>query len=343
MRSIPSPTYVDGILWGKVIDDKAFNVRLQIDGGYDAYSVDNNRELYTSLKHDGLIKRDPMAFSRSPNGTCKVLAGHLRTAMMRAIREEEIARRAANGEPESPDTLPFATIHGLVYDGLSLEQETLIMADHVMRKDLTEPERAKEIGEFLRRFPVSEVKASIHFGLEKSKLQRLKMRYLMPTVYAEFIKERDRAYKGAYYKVDQKTLTALYSAFLIDQAAGNGWREEGPAFRAAWSKFVADNDIFKGTAAKADDPRKDADTCDGMITAIVTTHGDNPEILAIRDTIRWASGRPDDDGQPVNLNRVIETIAEYCDGLRAKAAPAPAPADAPADAPKKTTRKMKAK
>jgi hypothetical protein len=319
IAKLPLPETVDAIAWEDVYSDHEFNVRDKDD----AYTFDANKDLYESLRVNGLIKRDLMAFSYQETGEnagkLLVLAGNLRHAMMGLIRESEIERRLRENEPVEPESLPFAHIHGLVYRGLTREQETLVMADHALKKDLNEYERCKEIGEFLHKFPMADGKAAIHFGMNKSQIQRYRMRYAMPTVMAEFKVEKSKDKDKPYVKVGQEDLTALYTAIMIDRDGGAKFREEGPNFKAAWAKLRENPDVFKKSGQKAannTDPRQDSDVLSKMVTSVKATYGDTPEIIAIRDALRWASGLLNDDGTPVVLNKVMEDIKVYCDGLR---------------------------
>lgn len=307
LQAIPHPVYNGSIPFGMVYSDKEFNVRDDA-----SYAADDNAELFKSLKEKGLEHRgDMMAFHLESDGRFKVLVGHLRSAMMANVRGEEIKRRADENLPADPDTLPFATIFGLVYSGLSAGQQTAIMADHIGRKDLNEFEKCKEIGEMIEQNGLTDLQASTHFGIDKNKVSRYRMRWAMPTVMAEFRKEK--AGKGStvpYISVGQKQLTALYAAYLKDKEAGCKHRQEGPNFRAAWEMVKADATAFKTPAPKGPES-KERDTIVSQMSGLAV-YGDGPELDLVKNVMEWTAG------SDVRLDVALQGLVSLCNGYREK-------------------------
>ena len=312
LAKISPPEWADAISWDSIIADHKFNVRDEA-----SYAFDENKPLYFSLKENGLEVRggDNMSFSLRADGTYLTLTGHVRHAMMGIIRNEEIARRKESGEPAESHTLPFATVFGLVFKGLSHEQEIALMADHTMKKGLTEFELCKEVGEFMEAYKLTDAKASVKFGIEKNKVARMRMRYAMPTGFAEYRKEKGKAKDVSFVAVGQVALNNLYTAYLADRAAGCGHREEGANFKKLWAIHVANPEAFrtpKSVAAKS----RDLEAIETQAKSLAATFGNNPEIVAIRDILGWTMNE-ERDGKPVNLQTAIESLQVYVSTLRA--------------------------
>jgi hypothetical protein len=210
--------------------------------------------------------------------------------------------------------LPFAFIFGLVFEGLSREQEIALMADHTMKKGLNEFELCKEIGEFIEAFGLTDAKAAIKFGIDKNKISRMRMRYAMPTVFTEYRKEKGKDKNVPFVTIGQKQLEALYTAFLADRGAGCGYREEGMNFRAAWKIIIDNPGAFKEPKA-AKTTTRDLDAVNGQKSSLVATFGDNPEILAVLDILGWV-GNEERDGKPVNFQTAVASLADYVGKLR---------------------------
>lgn len=228
MSDLPAQTWKDDIPWEHMEIDY-FNIAC----------VD--QELQNTLKTSGRVPFDPMVFSSRRDGSFRVLAGHLRAATMKAIRQAETERRKKEKLSTDPADLPFAVVSGTTYEDLTAKQECLVVAHHGILGGPAKPERARMIGEFIHRFGVTLDDASTCFGIGKSTIQRLQYIYVMPTVYKEYVKEHAEGLGSPYYKVGQEALTKLYRMLRVDQIAGAGYREEGPAFRKAWLDFVENN------------------------------------------------------------------------------------------------------
>ena len=306
LAAIPDPTFMDGLSWDSVFADRAFNVRFD-----EAYDFKNNQELFASLRENGLQTRggDNMSFSEQRDGTYKVISGNLRYAMMASIRNKVSEERNAIGEPtDEGHPLPFETIKGLVFKGLSYEQELDLMADHTMKKGLNEAELAKEIGELTHHHGLTDAKAAVKFGLDKNKIARLRMTYAMPTVFAEFRKEKGKDKSQAFVKVGQVQRQTLYTAYLADVAAGNAFRVEGPNFRRAWTEFLK-NPVAAPTDVKV--KSKDKDVIDGQRKSLAATFGNNPEVALVADILAWTSNEPG-----TNLNTSMEALIDLIQTLR---------------------------
>ena len=313
LAKIPAPNWMESIEFDRIVADKKFNVRDDA-----SYAFAENKALYASLKANGLEVRggDNMSFSVRPDGSVKVLTGHLRHAMMEIIRAETVKARLESSEPSESHTLPFATIFGLAFSGLSAEQELALMADHTMRKGLTEFELCKEIGEFMEAYKLTDAKASVKFGIEKNKVARMRMRYAMPTVFAEYRKEKGKDKSVAFVAVGQVALNNLYTAYLADQSAGCGYREEGANFRKLWALHIANPDALKSSKPSKPTARE-FETIETQAKGLSATFGNNPEIVAIRDILGWTMGE-ERDGKPVNLQTAIESLQTYVNTLRSE-------------------------
>ena len=310
LAKIPAPTFVDSIPWDLVYSDRDFNVRDD-----DSYSYKENEALYHSLMDRGLEMRgsDNISFSLQPDGRYLIIGGNLRYAMMQHGRTEVARLRAESGEPTTSDNpLPFETLFGLVFKGLTREQETDLMADHTMKKGLNEFELCKEIGETCHRLNLTDEKAAIKFGLKKSSINRLRARYCMPTVLAEYRKEKSKD-DIPFIKVGQKALTRLYSCYIADQKAGCTFRQEGLNFKAAWEEHKRNPDAIgdKGSKPKG----LDRDTILSQAKSFPATFGNNPEIQAASDILAWAANEPR-DGKPVPLQTVLSDLSDYIGKIR---------------------------
>jgi hypothetical protein len=307
LAAIPDPVYDGSIPFEITYSDHDFNVR-----DAESYGFSANKTLYQSLKENGLQKRgDTMSFSVQADGRLKVLVGNLRHNMMSIIRKEakELAERDGRELPD--DQLPFARIFGLVYRHLSPSQEVALMADHIMRKSLNEFEMAKEIGELMERTSMTDARASVHFGMDKNKVRRLRMRYSMPTVLAEYRKEKSKDKDVAFVKVGNEQLDALYTAYLSDRDAGCDHREEGVNFKRAWAIVLSNPDAFKRASQdkppESLEPKKITD----QAASLGTNFGNTPEMECLARGLRWASG--DDE---VRLDEAASDLKAYCDALR---------------------------
>jgi hypothetical protein len=314
LRAIPDPAWNPSIPWDATYSDVNLNTR---EG--EKYDVKGNLGTYTSLLTTGLEKRaDPMMFDLTADGRFLVLVGHIRFAMMAHIRAEVLAGRITivGGQTVGPDNLPFGTIFGLVYPELTDGQRLAIIADHIGRKDLTEYQRCKEIATLQHGNGLTDKATGVHFGVDHNKVARYRMRYAMPTVYAEFKKETDKDYDGPFVKVKQQQLTATHTAYLDDRDAGNGYREEGPAFRRVWTEIIANPEAFiKKTPKGTDGPEPVArQTLINQADGSAAGFGDGFEIQAIADTLRFAAG------EDVNLNTIRQTARDSADSLRADVA-----------------------
>lgn len=313
LATIPDPIFRSDIPFVNVWQSKKLNVRDDESYGYAA-----NKGLHDSLKEFGLQKRNPMmSFSLQADKSFLVISGNLRSDRMRAINEETTEQRTKAGLTTTAGDLPFNVIHGLVWTGLSPDQEKALIADDQVSKALNEFEIARAIGEFWEVNPkMTDARASIFFGMDKNKVRRLRMRYSMPTVFAEFRKEKSKS-DAPFVKVGNVALDALYTAYLADIDAGNNFRQEGPNFNLAWTTLLAKPDAFSKREEKIEDPSKDRDVVENQSKGSVAAFGDTPEIQAIANALLWTIGANGSDGQPVNLNNVQAGIKAYCDGLRA--------------------------
>jgi hypothetical protein len=312
LAKIPAPKFVEGINWSLVYSDRGFNVR--DDSSYD---YKENEALYHSLMDRGLEMRgsDNMSYSLQPDGRYLIIGGNIRYAMMLHGRNETVKARQASGEPTTDDNpLPFENLFGLVFEGLSRDQETDLMADHLMKKGLNEFELCKEIGESCHRLKLTDEKAAIKFGLKKSSIGRLRMRYNMPTVLSEYRKEKSKD-DIPFVKVGQKALTHLYSCYYADQQSGCPFRTEGVNFRLAWNEHLRNPE---STGTKPEKPKgQDRDTILNQAKSLAGTFGNNPEIQASGDILAWAANETR-DGKPVALQSVLMALRDYCDKLRSE-------------------------
>lgn len=312
LAAIPAPRWDESIPINITYSDHDFNVR--DEESYD----DDSMGLEASLRECGLQKRgDSMVFHIEPSGKWKVLVGNVRLFKMLKIRTETIAERIKAGTFVGDDdpTLPFTTIFGLVYEGLTEGQQTSIMADHIGRKELNEYERCKEIGEFIHANKLTDEHAATHFGIDRNKITRYRMRWSMPTVMAEFKKQIRPNNAEPFIAVGQKDLTALYSAYMTDQRSNFPYRVEGPIFRTAWAKLQADPKAFRDPKNKpepAPTTKAKKDLYD-QIDASIPAFGDTPELAAINDALRFAAGEP-----TVNLATVRENLRDMVASLRAE-------------------------
>lgn len=314
LATIPEPIWDSAIPFETTFVDRVFNAR---DEASDTYEFERNKSLYFSLKEKGLEKRgDTLCFHFEPDPVTglmrrKTLVGNIRWSMMDLIRRQEIKRRAEANEPASPETLPFHHIFGLVYTGLTHGQQVALMADHIGRKGLNEYELCKEIGEVIEHNALTDAQASVHFGMDKNKVRRYRMRWALPTVMAEFRKEKaGKDSKEAYISIGQKQLDALHSAYLTDRESGNKHRQEGPAFRIAWEKIISDPEAFKTPTPKPTGPEsKDRSQLINQASVGIATFGSGWQNVAINDTLRYAAG------EDVSLNIVRQTAKDEADRL----------------------------
>lgn len=311
LAKIPDPVFVGSIPWNLVYSDRTFNVRDD-----ESYSFETNEELYRSLMDRGLETKgsDNMSFSMQADGRYLVIGGNLRYAMMELGRKETAKIRKDSGIPtDDSNPLPFETIFGIVFNGLTRDQETDLMADHTMKKGLNEFELCKEIGEACYRLKLTDEKAAIKYGIKKSSLARLRMRYNMPTVLAEYRKEKDKKNTSPFVKVGQTALTHLYTCYYSDQQAGNAFRQEGINFKLAWTEHLKNPEStgIKGTKPKG----QDRDAIVNQMKSFPGTFGNNPEISAVCDVLAWAS-QEDRDGKIPNVQSAVTALKDYCDSLR---------------------------
>lgn len=308
LATIPDPVYTVGIAFDDVYSDKNFNVR-----DVDSYDYAGNEMLFHSLEEKGLEKRgDPMSFHFT-NGKYKTLVGNRRYWTMKTLREREITRRKDAGEDANPGTLPFATVFGLVYTGLTPGQEIHLMCDHIGRKELNEWELCKEVGEMIHHNGLTDKAASTHFGMDANKIARYRMRYAMPPVLAEFKEEKIGGGKKPFVRVGQKALTALYTAYLTDKQAGCGFRETGVNFRQVWEKVKAGDFDQQVAPAKGPATQK-RDVIVNQISGIAT-YGDGPELVHAKEILEWSAGT---DG--AKLNTALQGLTDLCQGLRSSLA-----------------------
>lgn len=304
LAKIAPPVYMSSIKFADTYVDLAGNFR-DVDT-YDFKDDEENRKLYHSLKSEGFgVRGDQMNFSLQGDGRLKVLNGNRRWVFMDVLNREELKRREETGE-NIGDPLPFETIFGLVFSGLTIDEETAIMADHTGRKGLNEAELAKSIARYRECYNMTVATLAIRFGKDRNKVNRLLMRHAMPTVYREFLKECRKKEGETYVTVGQKALEPLYSAYLLDQRAGFAYREEGPNFRTAWAKFLAnpENEEKKVKSIESKNIVEQA-------TGLAAHFSDSPEIQAVKDVLLWASGNPD-----INLIKTIERLADLVSKLR---------------------------
>jgi hypothetical protein len=312
LARIPDPVFTSNIPWEKTYSDRAFNVRDE-----ESYTFEENETLYRSLMDRGLETRgsDNMSFSLQSDGRYLVIGGNLRWAMMDLGRKETARIATESNRPiDDSNPLPFATIFGIVFSGLTREQETDLMADHTMKKGLNEFELCKEIGEACHRLKLTDEKAAIKYGLKKSSIARLRMRYNMPTVLKEYRKEKDRKNTLPYVKVGQKMLTHLYTCYYSDQQAGCSFRQEGVNFRLAWDEYLRNPESAGPMTAKP--KSQDRDTIVSQLKSLSGAFGNNPEIVAVRDILAWA-GQEDTDGKIPSLQAAVMALKDLCEGLRA--------------------------
>ena len=234
--------------------------------------------------------------------------------MMSYGRQETQRLRAESGEPTTEENpLPFETLFGLVFSGLSREQETDLMADHTMKKGLNEFELCKEIGEACYRLKLTDEKAAIKYGIKKSSISRLRMRYSMPTVLAEYRKEKAKGDTMPYVKVGQKALTHLYTCYYADQQAGCAFREEGANFKLAWKEHLQNPE---STGVKAEKPKgQDRDAILNQVKSFPATFGTHPEVDAACDILKWAANE-EHEGKSLNVQSIMLRLRDYCDSLR---------------------------
>lgn len=285
LAAMPVPEMTIDIPWDMAYSDREFNVRDD-----SSYSKENNLALYASLRDRGLEMRagDNMAFSLQENGRYKVIAGHLRHTVMGYVRADILAENATL-PADKQKAVPFNTIFGMVFAGLSYDQETALMADHIMKKDLNEFERVKEIGAFLEASGLTDAKGSIKFGLNRNMITRARYMYNMPTVLGEYRKEKAKDGRP-YVKVSQLALTNLWSAYLADREAGALPRQEGPNFRRVWDQVAADPATFNAGKKEEKILGKDRETLLSQAKSLGTTFGNTPEVKATEQVIRWAAG-----------------------------------------------------
>jgi hypothetical protein len=308
LAKIPQPTFVDSILWDLVYSDWKFNVRDD-----ESYSLKENETLYRSLMDRGLETRggDNLSFSLQSNGRYLTLSGNLRMEMMRIGREEITQWNLANPNAQKP--MPFENLFGLVFTGLTRDQEVSLMADHTMRKGLNEFELCKEVAETCYHAKLTDEKAAIKFGLKKSAISRMRMRYAMPTVFAEYRKEKGKDKNVPFVKVGQVALTRLYSCYLADQEAGCPFRTEGMNFKLAWKEHLL-NPESTGKKPETVKPME-REKIVNAAKSFPATFGNNPEIQATIEILQW-SANEDRDGKPINVQTAVEKLKEYCDSLR---------------------------
>lgn len=316
LATIPNPVFTADIPWDSVVADRTFNYRDD-----ENYRFESNRELYDSLAQNGLQKRgDMMAFSIMPNGKLKILVGHLRHAMMTLHRNNVAAEREKdNVVTDDVNPLPHQLLFGLVYSGLTLEQEHAIAADHTGRKGLNEFELCKEVGEAQHAWGYTIAKLAVHFGIEVNKIRRMCCRYAMPPVMEEYRKEKSKDNNTPYIKIGQKALEALYTAYLADQDAGNGFRQVGPNWQAVWAILQADPKAYndpKPAKEKGKEPvvrEKISAQANGLSTAFP---GAGEELGIAADILRWSGNIEDASGNVPNLNVSIQALVDLCQVLR---------------------------
>ena len=312
LAKIPAPKFVELIPWDSTYSDRTFNVRDE-----SSYDFKENEALYHSLMDRGLETRgsDNMSYSLQSDGRYLIIGGNLRLAMMEHGRNEVAKARKESGEPTTIDNpLPFENLFGIVFEGLTRDQETDLMADHTMKKGLNEFELCKEIGESCHRLKLTDDKAAIKFGLKKSNIGRLRMRYNMPTVLAEYRKEKSKD-DVPFVKVGQKALTHLYSCYYADQQAGCPFRTEGVNFRLAWAEHLRNPE---STGTKPEKVKgQERETILGQVKSFPGTFGNNPEIQASCDILAW-SANESRDGKPVNVQSAVMTLRDYCDKIRSE-------------------------
>lgn len=278
--------------------DRTFNVRED-----DAYSKENNLELYASLREFGIDQTKPlMAVSErkkletgegsDPGQFVYWLAlrGNLRLSMIRLINEEEIA---AGRPPE------FRKIPVLVYQNLTPVEELLIMADHTGSKELNKFEQYGMIARAYEARHLTYDNASAYFGVNRNTVQRAVTVYSMPPVYDNLrlqVHEDENA-----LPIGQKEITFLYKAYQSD-LAGNGIPRDcnGPAFKDAWR-------IMLENWQKADDrgPIRKAKS-GGEIEAVKSSVG------SIKGLAGELAGRVLDWtlGAPISISNLTESIAD---------------------------------
>ena len=310
LAKIPPPVFTLHLLWERIKSDRTFNVRDE-----ESYSFTENEGLYHSLMDRGLETRgsDNMSFSEQANGDLLIIGGNLRYAMMALGRENTAKERLTNNVPTGIDNpLPFSEIFGLVFTGLTRDQEISLMADHTMKKDLTEFELCKEVGEFIQATGLTDAKAAVKFGFDKNKVARLRMRYMMPTCMKEFRKEKAKPVTQPFVRIKQKQLEILYSSYLADQKAGCGYRVEGANFRKSWRDLVTNATMIPpgGVKVKSVESKDILD----QVKSLPATFGNTPEVDSIGQILKWAANDATDGA--VNLQNVVESIRDYCDSLR---------------------------
>jgi len=310
IAKIPPPTYVDKILRSTTYVDRLFNVRdYGADDTKDEYAIENNTQLYTSLKTEGLRRQNPLTFSKQADGRLLVLAGNLRSALMDAIDAEALVNDP-NAEP------PFRVIHGLVYENITREQELMLMNDHAMSKKLSPFEMAKAVGEFSEKMKgLSLEKIGIYFGMGKSTVQRLCMQYAMPTVFNNLraIAKND----PTAIKVGQVQLHDLYKAYQLDLAGGLKYRQEGPAFRKAWE--AVKNGGTRHTPPEKPIKGEERENIINQADSVLFLYGEAPEMIIAGNLLRWAAKKPGPNGEEYVLSELLTALRSYNDDLRTKA------------------------
>jgi hypothetical protein len=310
LATIPKPRFIDSIPWELVFSDRAFNTREE-----ESYAIDQNQGLYNSLVTYGLTTRggDNMSFSLQQDGRWLIISGNLRYAMMSNRIAEIVKLNQATideGRPEDVQPIPFQTLFGLAFEGLTRDQETDLMADHLLKKGLTKAELCREIGEACYRLGLTDERAAVKYGMLKNNVQRLRMRYYMPTVYDNFKKEVKGDPTIPFISVKQTSLTPLYSEYVRDQKAGCVWREEGINFKKAWNEYTRSN------ASTPPVPIKSVKSNDILEQAnsLAAGYGETPEVVAADELLSWAANVPKNGA--VNIQAIIQRLQDYCEGLR---------------------------
>jgi len=288
LQRINNPKWLD-VPVEAVFTDYDFNPREK-----ESYGIDANPELAESLKTYGIDPtKPPITLSRRSDGRYLVLRGNIRTSIILEMNAD--ATRA--GLP-----IPFLTVPAMVYEGLSGDDETLIMADHSGQKELNRYELSLMVGRASLARRWTDKEGSAFFGMSASSVQRLRQIFLMPPVLADLQKEvhynkRKKAAGSSPvpaefvpYVFGQTECQTLYNGYLKDQTIGLPMRScDGPNFAESWAKVFAEREN-KGTRDKGK-VRKATE-----LNGVVDTYGESPcdSVADGAKLIAWAKGGDDE-------------------------------------------------
>jgi hypothetical protein len=274
LAAVSAPTYDASVPLVKVYRDEDFNVRR-----VESYGIAANPALADSLDRYGIDPtKPPITLSLQTDGRFLALRGNIRLSIIEELNAKSLQ---ANG------VVRFDALPALVYQGLTRDEEILIMADHTGQRELDRYELACMIGRASLARKWTDKQGATYFGINPNTVQRLRMRYMMPRVLADLKTECVTPDNALI--IGQTELTNLYKAYQVDISADNmPPRSEGRCFLAAWEDMLraresADNPAPQNKPKTA----KEIDT----VLASVTTN-DHPVLLALTAALRWAKGDP---------------------------------------------------